>query len=87
MFEYAINALESARDGGPPMRWRTVQSVGAKSRRCNETIDASVFQRWQADSTYRPPSLVEWAKRKNVDPARLQTSVRADDPRVTVLDQ
>lgn len=53
----------------------------------NETIDASVFQRWQADPTYRPPSLVEWAKRKNIDPTRLRTSVRADDPRVTVPDQ
>lgn len=46
----------------------------------NETIDASVFARWRRDSTYRPPNLVEWARRKNVDPAQLQTSVRADDP-------
>jgi hypothetical protein len=53
----------------------------------NETIDASVFQHWQADPTYRPGSLVEWAKRKNVDPAKVKTSIRADDPRATVLDQ
>jgi hypothetical protein len=53
----------------------------------NETIDASVFKRWRADPTYRPANLVEWAQRKNVDPAQLQTSVRANDPRVAVADQ
>jgi uncharacterized protein (DUF2235 family) len=50
----------------------------------NETIDASVFERWRADPAYRPNNLVEWANRKNVDPARLKTSVRADNPHVTV---
>jgi len=45
----------------------------------NETIDASVFKRWRADPTYRSANLVEWAQRKKVDPAQLQTSVRADD--------
>jgi hypothetical protein len=50
----------------------------------NETIDPSVFERWRADPTYRPRNLVEWAKRKKVDPARLQTSVRADDPSAAV---
>lgn len=63
-----------------------VQSNGTHTT-VNETIDASVFQRWQADPTYRPASLLEWAKRKNVDPVQLKTSVRADDPRVAVLDQ
>jgi hypothetical protein len=53
----------------------------------NETIDVSVFQRWRADPAYRPANLVEFARRKNVDPAQLQTSVRADDPRVDVPDQ
>jgi hypothetical protein len=53
----------------------------------NETIDASVFQRWRADPTYRPANLVEWAQRKKVDPAQLQTSVRAHDPRAGVPDQ
>jgi uncharacterized protein (DUF2235 family) len=53
----------------------------------NETIDASVFERWRADRTYRPANLAEWAQRKKVDPAQLQTSVRADDPRVNVPDQ
>lgn len=53
----------------------------------NETIDGSVFKRWRADPTYRPANLVEWAQRKKVDPAQLQTSVRADDPRAQVRDQ
>lgn len=53
----------------------------------NETIDASVFERWRADQTYRPKNLVEWASRKNVDPAQLHTSVRADDPSVAVPDK
>lgn len=53
----------------------------------NETVDASVFARWRRDPTYRPANLIEWAQRKNVDPAQLQTSVRADDPRAKVPDQ
>lgn len=53
----------------------------------NETIDASVFERWRADSNYRPANLVEWADRKKVNPDQLRTSVRADDPRVVVSDQ
>jgi len=53
----------------------------------NETIDVSVFARWRADSAYRPANLAEWAQRKSVDPAKLETSVRADDPRVGVPDQ
>jgi hypothetical protein len=50
----------------------------------NETIDVSVFQRWRADPSYRQRNLVDWAQRRKVDPAQLQTSVRADDPRVSV---
>jgi uncharacterized protein (DUF2235 family) len=53
----------------------------------NETIDASVFARWRLDPTYRPANLVEWARRKKADPAQLQTSVLADDPRTEVPDQ
>ncbi|MCK1316008.1 MULTISPECIES: DUF2235 domain-containing protein [unclassified Bradyrhizobium] len=53
----------------------------------NETIDGSVFGRWRADPGYRPTNLVEWAQRKKVDPAQLQTSVRADDPHSAVPDQ
>jgi hypothetical protein len=53
----------------------------------NETIDVSVFQRWRADPNYRPRNLVEWAQHRKVDPAQLQTSVLAGDPRVAVPDQ
>jgi uncharacterized protein (DUF2235 family) len=68
--------------GGEP----DVQENGTHTT-VNETIDASVFQRWRADPTYRPASLVEWMKRKKVDPDQLKTSVRADDPRVSVPEQ
>jgi hypothetical protein len=53
----------------------------------NETIDTSVFKRWRTDSAYRPANLVDWAKRKSVDPAQLQTSVKADDPLASVPEQ
>ena len=52
----------------------------------NETIDASVFDRWRADKTYRPPQLQTWAKSKQVDPGKIKSSVRADDPAVLVVD-
>lgn len=53
----------------------------------NETIDRSVFDRWRVDPKYRPVNLVEWARRTRVDPGQVWTSVRADDPRVTVVDR
>lgn len=52
----------------------------------NETIDATVFDRWRADPAYRPKNLMEWAERKKVDPAQVRTTVRADDPTVLVSD-
>lgn len=53
----------------------------------NETIDVSVFKRWRADFAYRPVNLVDWATRKKVDPAQLQTSVEAGNPQATVTDR
>jgi uncharacterized protein (DUF2235 family) len=44
----------------------------------NETIDASVFDRWHEDPGYRPPNLNEWAKRRNADLDKIGGSVRAD---------
>lgn len=44
----------------------------------NETIDASVFEKWRADSTYRPKNLVAWAERKHIDPGKLFGSVSAN---------
>jgi hypothetical protein len=46
----------------------------------NETIDASVFERWRSDRTYRPQNLVRWAQRRNIDLDRLGGAVRTDDP-------
>jgi uncharacterized protein (DUF2235 family) len=74
---------------------RLYRPIGARARveedgahvNVNETIDASVFDRWRADSSYRPTNLVEWARRKRVDPALLHSSVRAANPSVTVPDQ
>jgi uncharacterized protein (DUF2235 family) len=43
----------------------------------NETIDASVFERWRADRTYRPTNLIAWAQRRKVDVAALNTAVMA----------
>jgi len=61
--------------GAPP---RQVQD-GTEST-VNETIDASVFARWNADDTYRPPNLVDWASRYGVNVARVTNSVLADSP-------
>lgn len=47
----------------------------------NESIDATVFARWKADKSYRPPNLMEWAARRGVDPAMLSASVSAADPK------
>ena len=52
----------------------------------NETIDVSVFERWRTDPNYRPPGLNAWAKLKNLNPSKVTSSVRADDPTVVVAD-
>ncbi len=46
----------------------------------NETIDASVFRRWQADRNYRPKGLADWAARVGFDLTTAAVTVRADDP-------
>lgn len=53
----------------------------------NETIDASVFDRWRTNNAYRPRNLIEWAARKRVgDIGELRNSVRGDDPKESVPD-
>lgn len=52
----------------------------------NETIDASVFDRWRGNPGYRPAGLAAWANTKGIDPAKITGSVRADDPTVGVAD-
>lgn len=60
--------------------------VGTKrtTSRINETIDASVFERWRANPAYRPPNLTAWAERFRADPASLIGSVLASDPQTVV---
>lgn len=58
----------------PPMLKQTHPQPGAPPKRgwvetVNETIDASVFDRFRADPTYRPPGLLAWAQQHGIDPA------------------
>jgi uncharacterized protein (DUF2235 family) len=46
----------------------------------NESIDASVFERWRSDNAYRPQNLRQWGEKCKVDPSSLNHAVRADDP-------
>jgi uncharacterized protein (DUF2235 family) len=52
----------------------------------NESIDASVFERWRVDPKYRPPSLLAWAQRHNIDVGGIRSSVRANDPSSPIPD-
>jgi uncharacterized protein (DUF2235 family) len=44
----------------------------------NETIDASVFDRWQQDNHYRPINLVDWGQRNKLDLNILNGAVLAN---------
>jgi len=53
----------------------------------NETIDASVFERWRADASYRPDNLATWASKVAKDDVNinsLHSSVLADAPSTSV---
>lgn len=78
-FLKGIYSLVSRRSYRPvaPDPFREVTGTHA---RVNETIDHSVFDRWRDDSSYRPPNLVEWGQRKNVDPGDISCSVLANSP-------
>lgn len=65
--------------GEPPRAFE-----GGHDQIVNETIDASVFNRWRADASYRPRNLRDWAERYRVDPAALTASVFAHDPHAVV---
>ena len=52
----------------------------------NETIDASVFDRWRRGSGYRPRNLAEWAAARKVKIEELTGSLSAADPSMTVSD-
>src|ERR1700738_273060 len=49
-----------------PIGAEPVDTGDAVKTTINETIDASVFERWRSDAAYRPKNLVEWAGRKGV---------------------
>ena len=61
--------------GEPPQ-----QGHDGTNSNVNETIDASVFARWNADANYRPPNLAGWAARHRLDISTLTNSVLADTP-------
>jgi uncharacterized protein (DUF2235 family) len=50
-----------------------------KTSTINETVDISVFDRWQHDSTYRPMNLLQWASTRGINLDGLRQSVRTDD--------
>jgi uncharacterized protein (DUF2235 family) len=52
----------------------------------NETIDSSVFDRCRAVSDYRPPNLVDWANRHEINLTDLKVSVMADAPEIHVAE-
>jgi uncharacterized protein (DUF2235 family) len=62
-----------------PIGAEPVDTGDAITTTINETIDATVFDRWRADSTYRPTNLVDWATRREVDPASFKLPVLAKD--------
>jgi hypothetical protein len=45
-----------------------------------------VFDRYRADSNYRPLGLAEWTKQYQVDPTELKSSVKANNPKTPVPD-
>ncbi len=46
----------------------------------NETIDGTVFERWQEDEEYRPKNLKKWAAKKGVDLATVSGTMPAQNP-------
>jgi uncharacterized protein (DUF2235 family) len=59
-------------------------SAGGHDEIVNETIDASVFERWRANASYRPQNLQDWARRYSVDLNALTKPVFAHDPHTVV---
>lgn len=53
----------------------------------NETIDASVFERWRENPNYRPKNIVDWATRSGADPEQTRTSVCASEYTLVIDDQ
>jgi hypothetical protein len=68
-----------------PIGAKPVDTGEAIKTTINETIDASVFERWRYDASYRPKNLAEWAELRGADPSTLKQSVRADN--ATAIEQ
>lgn len=62
-----------------PIGAEPVDTIDAITTTINETIDATVFDRWRADPAYRPQNLVDWATHRKVDPATLKLPLLAKD--------
>jgi uncharacterized protein (DUF2235 family) len=75
----AYKALTFGKRYYRPIGAQPVDTGDAVRSTINETIDASVFDRWRNNQAYRPKNLSEWAGRRSVDLSRLNQSVRADD--------
>lgn len=61
--------------------------VGGHDEIVNETIDASVFERWRINTAYRPQNLDDWGRRFEIDPAAIHGSVFAHAPRTAVAEE
>ncbi|MER9368180.1 hypothetical protein NKI66_19510 [Mesorhizobium sp. M0518] len=64
--------------GSPPLVGRD-----ATPSTINETIDASVVDRWRGESGYRPKNLQDWALRMGVDSGDFSRPVLTADPRTS----
>lgn len=56
-----------------------IDKLGNSHSTVNETIDATVFEYYRANPSYRPPNLVDWAERKQLDLSKAGTSVLGVD--------
>jgi uncharacterized protein (DUF2235 family) len=65
-----------------PIREPPLKKEDGTHTNVNETIDGSVFDRWKYVAEYRPPNLMDWAKRHQLDIAKLNNSVLADAPNI-----
>jgi uncharacterized protein (DUF2235 family) len=65
-----------------PIGAEPLDTGDATTTTINETIDATVFDRFRGDGSYRPTNLLDWAKRRGVDPSAIKGSVRADDAKL-----
>ncbi len=87
--EFMYGAYRVLKFGRPyyrPLGSAPLETADASESNVNETIDASVFDRWRRVSAYRPKNLSDWAAARGVDVTTLHHSVRADDPNVSAPD-